>query len=48
MEGAGEQQAEGAAPPRDRREDLLRPEDVRQLQAPQALRQQRGAQGSLQ
>jgi hypothetical protein len=48
VEGAREQQAPGAPPPRDRRQDLRRPPRARRLQAAQALRQQRGAQGALQ
>uniref|UniRef100_A0A8R7PZQ6 Uncharacterized protein n=1 Tax=Triticum urartu TaxID=4572 RepID=A0A8R7PZQ6_TRIUA len=47
MEGAGEQQAARAPVPGHRRQDLHRPPRARQLQAPQALRQQRGAQGAL-
>jgi hypothetical protein len=48
VEGAGEQQAPGAEAPRDRRQDLRRPARARRVQATQALRQQRGAQGALQ
>ena len=48
MEGEGEQQAEGTAAEGDRGEDLRRVENVRELQASQALRQQRGAQGAMQ
>ena len=48
MEGAGEQQEAGEAEESYRGEDLLRPQNVRKLQAPEALRQQRSSQGSLQ
>jgi hypothetical protein len=47
MEGAREQQAEGAAPARHRGQDLRRAAPLRQLQAAQALRQQRSAQGRV-
>uniref|UniRef100_A0A804MS83 Uncharacterized protein n=1 Tax=Zea mays TaxID=4577 RepID=A0A804MS83_MAIZE len=47
MEGAGEQQAPGAPAEGHRRQDLHGPPRARQLQAAQALRQQRGAQGAV-
>ena len=47
MEGEGEQQEKREAAEGHSREDLLWAARLRQLQAPQALRQQRGPQGSL-
>ena len=48
MEGEGEQQEERAAEEGHRGEDFRRTENVRKLQAPQALRQQRSPQSPLQ
>ena len=48
MEGEGEQQEERAAEESHRGEDFRRTENVRELQAPQALRQQRSPQSPLQ
>lgn len=48
MEGEREQQEKGKEKESDRGEDLRRSEDVRKLQAPEALRQQRGPEGALQ
>jgi hypothetical protein len=47
VEGAREQPAAGAPAPRDRVQDLHRPARPRQLHSPQALRQQRRAQGAV-
>lgn len=47
MAGEGEQQKTRATQARNRRENLHRAEDVWQLQPAEALRQQRGPQGSL-
>lgn len=48
MEGKGEQQEEREEAKSHRGEDILWSENVRQLQAPQALRQQWSLEGSLQ
>jgi hypothetical protein len=47
VEGAREQPAAGAPAPRDRVQDLHRPARPRQLRSPQALRQQRRAEGAV-